>query len=1352
MNKILRNSIVAAMVLGTVGTSSFYNYTYAKGDNAVQEGTEANASGDLSVAIGYRVDASKEGSVVIGANASANGYASISLGGTSSSEEYGSVALGIGAKAKAEGSIALGALSIATDKYEISVGRERVDEGPANKAIYRRITHVADGTGDHDAVTLSQVKALIKGTTKIDVTNIDLATNNTFKTLKTSVEGKANTNADNITVSDWATKLGTGEVVSGNTNLVTGGKVFAAIKDKADKSELSDYAKATDLTTLKTQVTDITNGTTKIDVTNIDLANNNTFKTLQNTVNGKANTNADNITVSDWATKLGTGEVATGDVNLVTGGKVFDAIKDKADKSTLSDYAKATDLTALKTQVTNITNGTTKIDVTNIDLATNNTFKTLKTSVEGKANASDLNAYAKADGSNVTTPATWATKLGTGEVATGNANLVTGGKVFAAIKDKADKSELSDYAKATALTELETKVTNITNGTTQIDGSNINLATNTTFTTLQGTVNGKANTNADNITVSDWATKLGTGEVATGDVNLVTGGKVFDAIKDKADKSTLSDYAKATDLTALKTQVTNITNGTTKIDVTNIDLATNNTFKTLKTSVEGKANTNADNITVSDWATKLGTGEVVTGNANLVTGGKVFDAIKDKADKSTLSDYAKATDLTALKTQVTNITNGTTKIDVTNIDLATNNTFKTLKTSVEGKANTNADNITVSDWATKLGTGEVATGNTNLVTGGTVFNAIKDKADKSELSDYAKTSALADLEKQVTNITNGTTKIDVTNIDLANNNKFKTLQTSVEGKANADGSNVTTPATWATKLGTGEVATGNANLVTGGKVFDAIKDKADKSTLSDYAKATDLTALKTQVTNITNGTTKIDVTNIDLANNNTFKTLQNTVNGKANANADNITVSDWATKLGTGTVAENNKELVTGGTVYTALSAYAKASALTELEKQVTNITNGTTPVMTFTGTNGITATVSNNKITLGMNWEDASAPKFHIYQDQGESSAVGRRRRARSVGDTSSIPGTRSISSMDLGHLNMVFGEGLKAEKKEKNGTTYTLISLAGNTGMSKFTVKTDEKDKTTQKEKTFDVKSGDSTAQLNVVGDGKNISTSVEKDNTVKVSLKDDVSINSLTAKTVTTDTVKVGTVKGKEKVYLDEKGIHANDQVISDVKAGEKDSDAVNVGQLKDLARHTDKIGGAVGKLAVESRNGDALNAALSALRPLDYDPESKFDVSAGYGTYKGVHAVAVGTFYRPNATTLFSIGGSFTGGDSMMNAGVSFKVGSGSGSQTYLSRQAIASMLKRFSVEHEAMKNVLVEQDARTQAQIEALQKENSSLKDKVNRLEKENQDRIEKANNRIAELERQVKEVLINLKK
>ena len=68
---------------------------------------------------------------------------------------------------------------------------------------------------------------------------------------------------------------------------------------------------------------------------------------------------------------------------------------------------------------------------------------------------------------------------------------------------------------------------------------------------------------------------------------------------------------------------------------------------------------------------------------------------------------------------------------------------------------------------------------------------------------------------------------------------------------------------------------------------------------------------------------------------NTFTTLQNTVNGKANANADNITVSDWATKLGTGDVATGNTNLVTGGKVFDALSAYAKSADLTKEEERV---------------------------------------------------------------------------------------------------------------------------------------------------------------------------------------------------------------------------------------------------------------------------------------------------------------------------------------------------------------------------------------------------------------------------------
>ena len=397
MNKILRNSIVAAMVLGTVATSSFYNYTYAKGQDAVQEGTEANASGSFSVAIGSWASADKSGGVAVGSHATVHEKGGVGIGSSATVKaEYG-IAVGCYSKVNEEYSLALGAHSIATDKNEFSVGTDKDQNSSHPNALYRRITHVADGTGDHDAVTLSQAKALVS----------------------------------------------------------------AGLDQKMDKSALDGYAKTTDLAT-KANTSDL-DAYAKKDATNI------TGESL-----------------TKWQSALGNGTIAENNSGLVTGGKVFDAIKDKADKSELSDYAKATDLTALKTQVTNITDGTTKIDVTNIDLATNNTFKTLQTSVEGKANKNADNI----------TVSDWATKLGTGTVATGDTNLVTGGTVY------------------TALTDLETKVTNITNGTTQVDGSKINLATNTTFTGLQTTVNGKANVNADNITVSDWAGKLGTGAVA----------------------------------------------------------------------------------------------------------------------------------------------------------------------------------------------------------------------------------------------------------------------------------------------------------------------------------------------------------------------------------------------------------------------------------------------------------------------------------------------------------------------------------------------------------------------------------------------------------------------------------------------------------------------------------------------------------------------------------------------------------------------------------------------------------------------------------------------------------------------
>ena len=98
---------------------------------------------------------------------------------------------------------------------------------------------------------------------------------------------------------------------------------------------------------------------------------------------------------------------------------------------------------------------------------------------------------------------------------------------------------------------------------------------------------------------------------------------------------------------------------------------------------------------------------------------------------------------------------------------------------------------------------------------------------------------------------------------------------------------------------------------------------------------------------------------------------------------------------------------------------------------------------------------------------------------------------------------------------------------------------------------------------------------------------------------------------------------------------------------------------IASTQDIKNVTNKVG----ELGTRVNRAGAGAAALAALHPLDFDPDDKWDVAAGYGNYKDAHAVSVGAFYRPNEDTMFSVGGSFGGGENMVNAGVSVKLGQG-----------------------------------------------------------------------------------------
>ena len=122
------------------------------------------------------------------------------------------------------------------------------------------------------------------------------------------------------------------------------------------------------------------------------------------------------------------------------------------------------------------------------------------------------------------------------------------------------------------------------------------------------------------------------------------------------------------------------------------------------------------------------------------------------------------------------------------------------------------------------------------------------------------------------------------------------------------------------------------------------------------------------------------------------------------------------------------------------------------------------------------------------------------------------------------------------------------------------------------------------------------------------------------------------------------------------------------VTGVAAGSEDTDAVNVAQLKKVASATANINTKVNHLGNRITQLDnrmdrvgAGAAALAALHPQDFDPDDKWDFAVGYGNYKDAHAAAIGAFYRPNEDVLFSLGGSIGGGENLVNAGITFKLG-------------------------------------------------------------------------------------------
>ena len=209
------------------------------------------------------------------------------------------------------------------------------------------------------------------------------------------------------------------------------------------------------------------------------------------------------------------------------------------------------------------------------------------------------------------------------------------------------------------------------------------------------------------------------------------------------------------------------------------------------------------------------------------------------------------------------------------------------------------------------------------------------------------------------------------------------------------------------------------------------------------------------------------------------------------------------------------------------------------------------------------------------------------------------------------------------------------------------------------------------------------------------------------------------------------------GGDSINITGGSLSLGDNFIHNVKAGEKNTDAVNVSQLK--AAKTEVEAGRnvtvehrlgengqdiykvnaeaaadprVDQLAEEVGHVGAQSAALSALKPIQYDPMEPTQIMAGYGNYRGNSALALGVAHYKNESTMFHAGVSWAGGNGhmMANAGVTWKVGN---------RDSEAAVADRY-------RKGPISSTYAMQTEVASMKAQNAGLKGEVSDLKAENE--------------------------
>ena len=1392
----------------SIGYNANKNATLVSRLQATAVGSDTKAADD-ALALGFHAQAAGNGSIAAGFNALAEDAASMALG-QGAKASGGNIAIGNGSEASAAMISGTGYLTgTAAPSTGVSVG---------TAAALRRITNVADGAQDQDAVTVAQLKKSIDETVRqVNASITSTTATGVYYDTVTTGQGESitlkNTNNKGTVIHNVAKGTSGTDAVNVNqlNETVDQAKThYYSVKSTNANNYNNDGAAGEDSMAAGVGAKALEKRSAAIG-NNVEAQGEGSIAlgTGYEEINGGTPTITQTVAASGYKYNMaiGAGAQSEGNHSIAMGTRAVTTIKNggtSVDKAVAIGYAagasddkavaigseaksNSRSAVALGDQAHALANDALAIGTTasatgesSGAIGTANTVNGAGTYVIGARNSAPTTPVAS-NGSNIT--AVNSGVFGNENTLDGENNRVTGNSN---IVKKETATELTDIM----LTGNNNTVSGDADTTTQDDAGKMS---GITITGSKNTV--KAKNNTKNLT----------------DVQIVGNNNTVDA----------SSNAQGLSNTQILGSNVNATMGNS------VYLGSGSAYVADSVSTKGMAVYNSDGTYAYAGGTPAGVvtvgakgrerriqnvaaGLVAPQSTDAVNGSQLYTMtrpLRFGGDNSTIGATS-AADVNVVKRgsdQAMSILGGAdgSKLSDNNIGVvadAANNKFnvklaKELKDLTSVTTKDAAGNTTVTNGAGTTVTD--STGNkTEVTAGGVTITPKTPGTGKTNVSLTA--DGLNNGGNQIHNVEKGTADTDAVNVSQLKDQSSGLIQKGFGIQAE-DGQKVHKD------LGSDVEVVGDGKNITtkveGGKVKVALKDDinvnsvttkdaAGNTTVTNGAGTTmtDSAGNKTEVTaggiTITPKTPGPGKTNVSLTAdglNNGGNQIHNVAKGTAGTDAVNVDqlkdeIAANATKLvdgknttveGDGTAANPYKVNVKDNINLGEKGANGKDGSIGVNGKDgsavVINGKDGSIGMNGKDGKDGLTMKSANGKNgvdgtdghngTNGMTrivYEDKNHVTHEVAtMDDGLKFAGNTGTVAKKLNETMTIKGTgtkadaeydsSNIKTMVNGNGEMIVGldKNLKADSLAINGKDgkdgATIKGGDGKPGVDGTNITRlviEEKDGKQHDIATLDdgMKYGGDTGavikkklneQVNVVGGitdtnklttEDNLGVVSDGNNNLKVRMAKDLKgLETVTTKTVTadtgnittvnSDTVNAKTVKTGDTTINDngltinngpsitKNGVDAGDKKITNVAPGDispTSKDAVNGSQLFQTNQSISRLGDRVNKVGAGA-------AALAALHPLDFDPDDKWDVAAGYGHYRNANAGAIGVFYRPNEDTMFSVGGSFGGGENMVNAGVSLKLGQGNNVST--SKVAMAKEIKDLRKEVEQLRGAL-----------------------------------------------------------